>query len=82
VADSLLTPAAVAERLATSTDHVLGLIHSGRLRAVNIGMGKVRPRWRVPAEALDEFKLSRTATAPTPRAARRKRATDVVEFYS
>jgi excisionase family DNA binding protein len=77
----MLTIASVAELLSTSTDHVLGLIHSGRLPAVNIGMGKVKPRWRVSVDALEQFTTARTASARTTSRRTRRADPTVVEFF-
>lgn len=40
---------------------VLRLIKSGRLKAVNVGAGSVKPRWRVRMDDVREFMRSRTA---------------------
>jgi excisionase family DNA binding protein len=68
------------------TEHtVLGWIRSGELRAVNVGRapGKIKPRWRITQDALDDFERLRSnaqAVAVAPR--RRKRhEPEVIEFY-
>ncbi len=78
-----LSVRAVCERYGVSEHTVLGWIRSGELRAINVGrrLGAKKPRWRITAEALDAFEVLRTPTAPSPRARRRKRSADVIEFY-
>jgi excisionase family DNA binding protein len=78
-ANQLLTVADVARRLRVSGDHVLALIHSGRLQAINVGLGR-RPRWRITAVALDLFIAARTAPARASRT-RKVRAANVTEFF-
>jgi hypothetical protein len=55
------------------------------LKAVNVGRSAKtkRPRWRITQAALDAFEASRTptATVETSGKARRKKPTDVREFY-
>jgi excisionase family DNA binding protein len=62
---------------------VLGWIRSGELRAVNVArrLGGKKPRWRISQEALETFEQLRTPTPPAPRARRRKRPAEVIEFY-
>ena len=73
----------VCERYAVSERTVLGWIHSGQLRAINVGRtaGARKPRWRVSAQALEDFETSRTAMPPAPRQRRRRQRDDVIEFY-
>lgn len=44
--DPLYTPAEIAECLKVRVDHVYDLIKAGRMRALNIGVGK-KPTYRV-----------------------------------
>jgi excisionase family DNA binding protein len=76
----------IAKLLGVTEHTVLGWIHNGELRAINVGRtphGK-KPRWRVSAEALDEFERLRNATPqPTVASRRSKRGSnDVIEFYA
>jgi excisionase family DNA binding protein len=73
----------LCERFRVSEQTVLGWIRSGELRAVNVGRrpGAKKPRWRVTAEALAAFEALRTPNLPLPRARRRKRPADVIQFY-
>lgn len=77
---ALLTIADCAKRLAVSEDSVLALVRSGRLRASNIGLGAIRPRWRVRPSDLETLLDARTA--PTPAARRRKQRREaMVEYF-
>lgn len=78
----LLTVADVAARLVVNDEIVLTHIRAGRLRAINVGLGTQRPRWRISPEALDEFIAARTAT-PCQAATRqrRRRSEHVTEFF-
>lgn len=70
-------------RYGVTVHTVLGWIKTGELRAVNVGrrLGAKKPRWRITEEALQEFELLRTPNPPLPRARRRKRQAEVIEFY-
>jgi excisionase family DNA binding protein len=73
----------VCERYGVGDHTVLQWIRSGELKAFLASRRRdsKRPRWRISAEALAAFELARTPTAPPPRARRRKRSADVIEFY-
>ena len=74
----------IQRRYNVTVQTVLGWIHAGELRAVNVGRrpSAKKPRWRITEKALEAFELSRMPT-PTPiRTPRRKRPVEVVEFYS
>ena len=55
----------IEERYGVTVHTVLRWIHSGELRAVNVGRkpDARKPRWRVSQESLDAFELGRTAYA-------------------
>lgn len=78
-ADGLLTVASAAERLTTSPDHVLNLIRAGKIKAVNVGRGLKRPRWRIAPEALKQFTGGRETS--TPKARTRRSKGGEVEFF-
>lgn len=74
----------VCERYGVTVHTVLGWIHSGELKAINVGrrMGAKKPRWRITAEALQAFEMLRTPSPPPPRTYRnRRRPADYIEFY-
>lgn len=74
----------ICNRYGVNEHTVLAWIHSGELKAVNVGVapGKKKPRWRITQGAVDAFEALRAATppAPTPRR-RRKQSADIVQFY-
>jgi excisionase family DNA binding protein len=57
-----LTPPQLAKQLGVQAEKVLGWIRSGELRAVNVAdRASRRPRWRISAEAMEEFFRRREA---------------------
>jgi hypothetical protein len=82
VADPLLRPRDVAERLAVDVEAVLALIAAGTLRAIDVRRpGSKRARWRIAAEALTEFeeaRMNRAAVAPTRK---RRRPEHVTPYF-
>ncbi|HEY2908606.1 MAG TPA: helix-turn-helix domain-containing protein [Gemmataceae bacterium] len=79
--DRLLTPGEVAERLSIGVNQALALIRSGKLPASNVGLGSVRPRYRVAPEDLDAFVVAAQVRAPEPSRPRRRRRDDRVTEY-
>jgi hypothetical protein len=80
--DAYLSPRAVADRLGLAkTDAVLAWIHTGELRAINVSAGPGRPTWRIAPEDLELFLAGRRTRPATPRARRRKKFADVIQFY-
>ena len=80
--DRASTPPVVAKLLAVDVHRVLAWIRSGALRAVNVGDGPLRPRWRIMPDDLDAF-LARRAAQPATKATRRRRKVDpgVIEYF-
>ena len=80
---STLSVRDVCERYGVGEHTVLGWIRSGELRAVNVArrLGANKPRWRITQQALEAFELLRMPAPPPPKAPRRKRPADVIEFY-
>ena len=78
-----LTVKELCERYGVGEHTVLSWIRSGELRAINVGRrpGSRKPRWRVTAEAIEAFELTRTHNPPPPRTRRRKRQAEVIQFY-
>jgi|GEM_PF-2293241 len=83
ITTALQTIPDVANRLGIGCDAVNKLIHDGRLRAVNVGRGALRPRWRITEDAIADF-ISASATTAKPAAGRTPRAKpkDVIEFFT
>ena len=83
MANQALTVAQVAQRYGVGMHTVLGWIKAGQLRAVNVARkpGSKRPRWRITTDALATFEALRTATAPVPKAQRRRQPAGIMEFY-
>ncbi|KKM84522.1 hypothetical protein LCGC14_1298360 [marine sediment metagenome] len=81
--DRTRTVKELTERYGVGEHTVLAWIRSGELRAFTVGrsLGAKKPRWRITAEALEAFELSRTPIPPPPRTRRRKRQAAVTEFY-
>lgn len=57
-----IKPSAIAKALSCSSEHVLALIRSGDLEAVDISAGK-RPEYRVSRESFEAFLEKRKVAA-------------------
>ena len=57
------TPPQVAKRLQVSPERVIAWIRAGKLRAVNLSDGTIRPRFRIHADDLDSFLRAREVIA-------------------
>lgn len=63
-ADGLpLTPQQAADRLGVGVETMLGWIHSKQLKAVNVGKGRQRGRYRIQPEDLERFMQFRATKA-------------------
>lgn len=71
--EAYMTPPEIAKLLRVSPCTVLGWIRKAELRAVNVGSGNQRPRFRVRRESLDEFLRSREVQPPVPIKRQRQR---------
>lgn len=81
---STTSVAELAERWGCRQDHVLALIKSGQLRAVNLALDPSgrRPRWRINEGDVIEFEQRRASGKPEPKQKRRRSdSRDVVEFF-
>lgn len=71
----------VAAALGTNVNKIRTFIHSGQLKAINLSSGP-RPRWRITADALNEFLELRSAKTPrVPSTRRRHSSAKVEEFF-
>lgn len=70
---SLLTVMQIAERMQVDVGKILGFIHAGELRAINVAKSKkTRPRWRITEEAFEQF-LNARSSRPATEATRQPR---------
>lgn len=81
----LLTVAEVADRFGCRGEHVLNLIHSGQLAAVDVGLraNRRRPTWRISQDAVIDLERRRASGLPqvAARPHRRSPPTNVREFF-
>ena len=78
----MFTTSDLMERWKVTRDTVLDHIHSGKLKAIDVGRSPNRPSWRISAEAVEIFEQaseSEAWNAPPPK--RRKRSREVTEFF-
>ena len=76
------TPPRLAKLWGVKTQKVLGFIRSGQLVAINLGEGKLRPRWKIAPSAIEQFEAARTSRPAVKPAARRRRADpSVIQFF-
>jgi hypothetical protein len=80
---TMLTVKDLVGHFNVSPHTVLGWIASGQLPAVNVGVspGKRKPRWRVTSTAVAEFEATRMTMKAPPRAKRKTKDPEIVEFY-
>lgn len=82
IASPYLTPPAVAERYGVDVHRVHAWIHRGELRAINVGDGAQRPRFRISPADLVAFEAARSAgPAPKISRVRRRRDPELEEFF-
>lgn len=76
-----LTPPQYAKQLGVSTSKILDWIHSGELRAINVGNGNLRPRFLIDIEDISAFE-NRRSVCPQPKInrIRRRRNREVKDF--
>ena len=73
----------VAEAYGISTKSVRAMIRSGELRAINMGRNKAsaKPRWRIPAEALEALEAARATSAEPQRQTSRRKVVATREWF-
>ena len=79
--DDLLTPEEASLRLKVSPEHVRALIRTDQLNAINIGIGKKRPLYRIPSKNLDEFLANPIRQRKRSRRCRFKRLPPVEDHF-
>jgi excisionase family DNA binding protein len=75
------SPPEIAERFGVDPAKVVGWIRKGEMRAVNVGNGSSRPRYRISPADLATFEASRAVQPPAPRVRRRRTDPNVVQFF-
>jgi hypothetical protein len=79
---SFITPPAVAKLYGVDAHKVLSWIRTGELKAMNVGDGTQRPRYRISPADLAAFEAARSA-GPQPKVSRvrRHKNPNVIEFF-
>jgi hypothetical protein len=75
------TPPQIAEQYGVDVHKVIGWIRTGQLRALNVGNGDSRPRYRITPADLAVFEASRAVQPPAPRVRRRRADPGVTQFF-
>jgi excisionase family DNA binding protein len=77
-----MTTGEVARYLRIGEDRVRSLIRSGQLGAIDTAANRSgRPRYVVLPHHLAEWEQSRRVAAPSPKPARRRKRTQLVDYY-
>lgn len=69
-----VTPNELARLRGIGPEKVLGWIRSGKLSAINISEGRIRPRYLIALTDLAEFDKSLAVVAPAPSVSRPRRS--------
>ncbi len=84
-ADPTLSPPDLARRYGCKAAKIISWIRSGELDAVNVAAKTTgRPRWRIPAAAVEAFETRRSAIPKPAKPARRRSKVnrgDWVEYF-
>lgn len=75
------SPAQVAESYGVCVDTITKKIADGELGAINIGAGKIKPRWRIRQSDLDAFERLRESKKPPKPSRRRRKDPSVTEYF-
>lgn len=84
MSDTYLTPRALADRWACRPAHVLSLIRSGALRAIDISASAPhsrRPAYRIPADEVAAYEQRRQVCKASPTPARAVRRVTPAKYY-
>ena len=71
----------IAQQLAVKPERVIAWIRAGQLRAVNVGDGLVKPRFRIAPADLEDFLAARTVQPPARPARRRRHVEGITEYF-
>lgn len=77
------SPADIAARYGCKPEKILAWIASGELRALNTGtsLNGKKPRWRITAQALEDFERARTTQPAKEPQRRRKSPPSTMKFF-
>ena len=78
---SIYTPKQAAKLLHMSEDRVRELCASGELRASNVGKGKLRARWLITGDAIEQFLYDRVVSVDRKQPARKRRQPKPAERF-
>jgi hypothetical protein len=71
----------LARRWRIGTDKIRGFLRRGELIGTNLAVNLAgRPLWRVSPEEVRRFEAFRSS-APAPKPARRRKKTNIIDFY-
>jgi hypothetical protein len=77
-----ITPPRLARRWGISDDKVLAWIRSGELRAMDASTKRGgRPRFLIDEADIAAFEAARAISGPAASRPRKKRSSDVIEFF-
>ncbi|MFC1764558.1 helix-turn-helix domain-containing protein [Planctomycetota bacterium] len=79
--EQVLTVSEVSSQLKVSEEQVRTLIRQGKLAAINVGSGKKRPLYRIPQEALTNFKNPKVQPSPLQKRIKPKHHSTVPDFF-
>ena len=71
----------IAQQLAVKPERVIAWIRAGQLRAVNVGDGLVKPRFRIAPSDLENFLAARAVQPPVRPARRRRQVEGITEYF-
>jgi len=75
------TVAQLAERWQIDSGKILGWLHNGSLRGLNVAASTTtRRRWRISTDAVAAFEAARSS-GPVPKAVRRRPDPKVIQFF-
>jgi len=80
--NTYLTPTQLAKRWGVAVDKIYDLIATGQLPAINVAVKpNGKPRYRIPPDAIAAFESARSVGRPKLTKQRRRRHTNVVEYF-